>query len=55
MLDEPKMFRGSLADSYRAIAADEATGREANAWTEGLIGKTLPDEDFSDWPGHPTR
>jgi hypothetical protein len=55
VLERPETFRGSLADAYRAIAADEAGEREAKEWTEGLIGKTLPDEDFSDWPGYPSR
>jgi hypothetical protein len=55
VLEKPETFRGSLADAYRAMAVDERAEREAQEWTEGLIGETLPDEDFSDWPGHPSR
>jgi predicted CopG family antitoxin len=55
VVERPEAFRGSLADAYRAIAADEEAEREAAEWTEGLIGETLPDEDFSDWPGDPSR
>src|SRR5712691_8266466 len=40
---------------YAEAAADEAAEREAKEWTEGLIGDTLDDEDFSDWPGYPSR
>jgi hypothetical protein len=49
VLEKPETFRGSLADAYWAMAADE------HDWTESLIGETLPDEDFSDWPGYPSR
>jgi predicted CopG family antitoxin len=55
VLERPTTFRGSLADAYRAMAADEEAERAARDWTEGLIGKTLPNEDFSDWPGYPSR
>ncbi len=47
------VFPGSLANAYRAMAADEEAARAAHDWTEGLIGETLPEEDFSDWPGYP--
>jgi hypothetical protein len=50
-----RFFRGSLVDAYRAMTADEQAAREAHEWTEGLIGETLADEDFSDWPGNPSR
>jgi predicted CopG family antitoxin len=55
VLEKPETFRGSLADAYRAMAADEEAEREAHDWTESLIGETMPDEDFSDWPGYPSR
>jgi predicted CopG family antitoxin len=55
VLEKPATFHGSLADAYRAMAKDEEAERKAREWTESLIGKTLPDEDFSDWPGHPSR
>jgi hypothetical protein len=55
VVEKPETFRGSLADAYRTMAADEAATREAHEWIEGLIGDTLPDEDFSGWPGHPSR
>lgn len=40
---------------YAEMAADEEAEREAHAWTESNIGETLDDEDFSDWPGYPSR
>ncbi len=55
VLEKPATFRGSLADAYRAMAADEEAERDAQEWAEELIGQTLPDEDFSDWPGYPSR
>jgi predicted CopG family antitoxin len=55
VLEKPETFHGSLADAYRAMAADEEAAREAHDWTESLIGETLPDEDFSGWPGYPSR
>jgi predicted CopG family antitoxin len=55
VVERPEAFRGSLADAYKALAADEAREAEAREWSEGLIGETLPDEDFSDWPGYPSR
>jgi predicted CopG family antitoxin len=55
VLEKPETFRGSLADAYRAMAADEEAEREAHDWSEGLIGETLPDEDFSGCPGYPSR
>jgi predicted CopG family antitoxin len=55
VLEKPETFRGSLADAYRAMAADEEAERVALEWTERLIGETLPNEDFSDWPGYPSR
>ncbi len=41
--NEPERARdqGSLADAYRAMAADEQAEREAYEWTENLIGETL--------------
>jgi hypothetical protein len=45
VLEQPANFRGSLADAYLAMAADEEAEREARDCTEGLIGETLPDED----------
>lgn len=55
VLEKPEMFGGTLAEAYRAKSADEAAEREAGEWSEGLIGETLPDEDFSGWPGYPSR
>lgn len=55
VLERPTIFRGSLAEAYRAMAADEEAERAARDWTESVIGETLPDEDFSDWPGYPSR
>jgi hypothetical protein len=55
VLERPAGFQGSLAEAYRAMAADEEAEREAHEWTENLIGETLPDEDFSDWDRHPSR
>ena len=45
VVERPDAFRGSLADSYRELAADEAREAEAREWSEGLIGETLADED----------
>ena len=55
VIEKPEAFQGSLADAYRAMAADDVAEGEANTWIEGLIGETLPEEDFSDWPGYPSR
>jgi predicted CopG family antitoxin len=55
VIEKPEAFQGTLADAYRAMAADETAAREAREWSEGLIGETLPDEDFSGWPGYPSR
>ena len=55
VLEKPETFRGSLADAYRAMAADEKSDREAHDWAESLIGESLPDEDFSAWPDYPSR
>jgi hypothetical protein len=46
MFWKPPTFRGSLADAYRAMAADEEAEREAHEWIEGLIGDSLPVEGF---------
>jgi predicted CopG family antitoxin len=40
---------------YAEMAADEEAEREAHEWIESNIGETLDDEDFSDWPGYPSR
>ena len=55
VVERPEVFQGSLADGYRAMAADEEAEREAREWTESNVGETLDDEDFSDWPGYPSR
>jgi hypothetical protein len=52
---EPVIFRGVLADAYREMAGDEKAERAARDWIEGLIGETLPDEDFGDLPGYPSQ
>jgi hypothetical protein len=54
-IEKPETFRGSLAYAYRVMAGDEEAQREAYDWSECLIGETLPDEDFSDWPGYSSR
>ena len=33
-----EVFKGSLDEGYRAMAADEESEREAREWSEGLIG-----------------
>jgi predicted CopG family antitoxin len=55
VVEKPEAFQGSLAQAYRSMAEDEAREKRARDWTEGLIGDTLPDEDFSGWPGYPAR
>ncbi len=55
VLEKPEVFKGSLAEGYRAMAADEEAEKEARAWIDANFGETLPDEDFSDWPGYPSR
>ena len=52
---EPVPFTGSLDEAYREMAADEDREREAREWIESGVGECLPDEDFSDWPGYPSR
>lgn len=37
-LARPHVVGGDLAEGYRLMAADEEREREAQAWTEGLIG-----------------
>ena len=44
-----------LAQEYAEAAADENAERDALEWIEQDVGATLTDEDFSGWPGHPTR
>jgi len=39
----------------REAAADEEREREATEWSESGVDEGLPDEDFSGWPGYPTR
>ena len=55
VVEKPESFHGPRADAYRALAADETAVRAAREWSDGLIGETLPDEDFSGWPGYPSR
>jgi predicted CopG family antitoxin len=55
VLEKPETFRGSLADAYRSMASDEERELHARDWSNGLTGDTLPDEDFSGWPGYPAR
>ena len=45
----------TLAEEYAEAAHDGKAEREALAWIESGVGETLDDEDFSDWPGHPSR
>jgi predicted CopG family antitoxin len=45
----------SLAEEYAEAAQDEEAEREAREWIEAGVGETLDDEDFSDWPGFPSR
>jgi hypothetical protein len=52
---DPVPFKGSLEEAYREMAQDEEREREAREWTESGVGECLPDEDFSDWPGYPSR
>jgi hypothetical protein len=52
---EPVAFAGSLDEAYREMATDEDREREAREWIESGVGECLPDEDFSDWPGYPSR
>jgi hypothetical protein len=35
---ERAVYKGSLDEGYRAMAADEEQEREALEWSEGLIG-----------------
>jgi len=44
-----------LDADYAEAAADEQREREAGEWIESGIDEGLPDEDFSEWPGYPTR
>jgi len=44
-----------LDADYAEAAADENREREAKEWIESGVDDGLPDEDFSEWPGHPTR
>ncbi|MEA2877811.1 MAG: hypothetical protein QOF14_3007 [Hyphomicrobiales bacterium] len=55
VVEKPELFKGSLAAGYRAMAADEEAEKEAREWIDANFGETLPDEDFSDWPGYPSR
>ena len=47
-------FEGSLNEAYREMAAEEEREREARDWIKSGVGKSDPDEDFSDWPGYPS-
>lgn len=44
-----------LEADYAEAAADEKREREAKEWIESGVADGLPDEDFNDWPGYPTR
>ena len=44
-----------IARGYAEAAADEEQEREAKEWIESDVGETLDDEDFSGWPGYPSR
>ena len=44
-----------LVADYAEAAADEQRERDAKEWIESGVDEGLPDEDFSDWPGRPTR
>jgi len=50
----PAVFSGSLEAAYAEKAGDEQAELEALAWVESA-GETLPDEDFSAWPGRKAR
>jgi hypothetical protein len=52
-LKKAPALRASLSDGYRAMVTETEAEREAHDWIEGLIGKTLSEEDFSDWTGYP--
>jgi hypothetical protein len=43
-----------LDSGYAEAAADEQSELEALEWCEALIGETLDDEDFTDWPNFPS-
>jgi predicted CopG family antitoxin len=44
-----------IARGYAEAAADEEQERQAKEWIESNVGETLDDEDFSGWPGYPSR
>jgi hypothetical protein len=43
-----------LDKAYTEAAADVQGELEALEWCEALIGETLDDEDFTDWPNYPS-
>ena len=45
----------TLAAEYAEAAKDEEAEADAQEWIEAGVGECLPEEDFSDWPGHPSR
>jgi hypothetical protein len=49
------LFEKQLEADCKEAAADEQREREATAWSESGVDDGLPDEDFSGWPGYPTR
>ena len=55
VVKEPPPFEGTLDEAYSEMAADEEREREAQEWIASGVGECLPDEDFSDWPGYPSR
>jgi predicted CopG family antitoxin len=44
-----------LDADYAEAGADQRREHEAKEWIEAGVDEGLPDEDFSDWPNHPTR
>jgi hypothetical protein len=42
-LAKPLVTDDALAEGYRALAADSAQEREADEWSEGLIGDAIGD------------
>jgi hypothetical protein len=50
VVDRPELFRGSLADGYREMAADEDRERTALEWIEANLDDGLPDKNEPDAP-----
>lgn len=50
-----RLIERQLEVDCAEAAKDEDREREAKEWIESGVDEGLPDEDFSDWPGRPTR